>query len=138
MTASAYISTELTGEVSDRLHVYTPTEQELSVPVGAATDLDRVFAKGLCQQCALAPTCTFPRNWERPILACEEFQGEEKSVALRVVGVLTPSGFSRSQPVHAAVTAGPETKGLCATCEKAPTCTFPGREAGIWQCEEFE
>ncbi len=139
MTSSTYTGpepiTEPNGAMDD---VYTASNHELAVPRLAEPDPATVFAKGLCQQCALATTCTFPRNWERPILACEEFQGEEKPVALHVVGVLTPTGFSRSQPTHVSGAAERSLEGLCATCEKRDTCTFPGRETGIWQCEEFE
>ena len=42
---------------------------------------------GLCLTCAKASTCTFPRDPKRPILECEEFEGEtfNPKVALKIV-----------------------------------------------------
>ena len=42
---------------------------------------------GLCLTCAKASTCTFPRDPKRPILECEEFEGEKfnPKVALKIV-----------------------------------------------------
>jgi len=96
-----------------------------------------VVQKGLCAHCALAAECTFPRDPDRPILFCDEFEG----LQIRV-----PSKVARtSGATSGKVVVNPEQnddaniyKGLCRTCENRRHCTFPKPEGGVWRCEEYK
>jgi len=87
--------------------------------------------RGLCSTCRRAGTCTFPRSKDRPVRFCEEFDGEEGKPALTVV----PHQEVLDQEALADREKYP---GICSTCAKRDTCTFPKPEGGVWQCEEFE
>jgi hypothetical protein len=79
---------------------------------------------GLCEMCAVAPDCTFPRDVHRPVTSCEEFQGVRPPKAkfrLPVVRPTNPSPY----------------RGLCATCARVADCTFPKPDGGVWHCDEF-
>ncbi len=96
----------------------------------------RVRYRGLCMTCFKAPTCTFPRDPERPVLQCDEFEGYPESSK----GAVTLDHVSES-PSKVVKEAGDEQgkyKGLCKICEKRETCTFPKPETGVWHCEEYE
>jgi len=64
---------------------------------------------------------------------CDEFEGaraEEPAGAQKA---------AREEP--GAAEANPDTgcaRGLCRTCAKRESCTFPKPEGGVWHCEEFE
>ncbi len=88
---------------------------------------------GLCTTCVSAETCTFPRPSDRPVVFCEEFDGnlrnghiENPDVATLLAHVETKSR-ARSKTL----------KGLCSNCELHASCTFPKVEGGIWHCEEY-
>jgi len=87
--------------------------------------------RGLCATCKHTSTCTFPRSKDRPVHFCEEFDGEEDKPALTVVHheeVLDQEALADREKYP----------GICSTCEKRDTCTFPKPEGGVWHCEEFE
>lgn len=85
----------------------------------------------LCSTCVHAATCGFPRNGDGPVHYCEEFDIEPTGPALAAA----PS----EELVHEDTTTDRESyPGICSTCEKRDTCTFPKPEGGVWQCEEFE
>ena len=86
---------------------------------------------GLCPTCRHASTCTFPRNGDRPVHFCEEFDGKEDKPALTVVR-------HEEVPDREALANRKKYPGICSTCEKRETCTFPKPEGGVWQCEEYE
>ena len=93
--------------------------------------------KGLCSACRNAPTCTFPRDSNRPILQCEEFEGDTASQkTLSITGASIRwqeeerEGRNRANEV--------EYKGLCRNCELRDTCTYPKPDCGVWFCEEYE
>ena len=86
--------------------------------------------RGLCATCKHTSTCTFPRSKDRPVHFCEEFDGEEDKPALTAVHhekVLDQEALADREKYP----------GICSTCEKRETCTFPKPEGGVWQCEEF-
>ena len=86
---------------------------------------------GLCSTCRHASTCTFPRNGDRPVHFCEEFEVEVNEPAQTVV--------SHEEKVEQGTPADREKyPGICSTCARRDTCTFPKPEGGVWQCEEFE
>jgi len=62
---------------------------------------------------------------------CEEFDGEEDKPAPSVVHheeVLDRESLADREKYP----------GICFTCARRDTCTFPKPEGGVWQCEEFE
>jgi hypothetical protein len=71
------------------------------------------------------------------VFFCEEFDGEEENVAGTAAEVISPSTTVHAQAMCRAGPS-PEPRGLCGTCEKRATCTFPKAEGGVWHCEEFE
>lgn len=84
---------------------------------------------GLCATCEHAPDCTHPRASGAPILECDD------AVPL-TIAIAPTTGIEAVR--HAAPPPRFAAKGLCATCERFPTCTYPKLEGGVWHCEEFE
>lgn len=87
---------------------------------------------GLCASCVNAGGCTFPRTPGRPVTECEEFEG--------ACGDAPACGDDAGRGPRASE-APPDTgcvKGLCRTCTKRATCTFPKPEGGVWHCEEYD
>lgn len=85
----------------------------------------------LCSNCKNAPTCTFPKDPNRPSFYCEEFELEE----------LPQKKIAWTPPIDAHFTKEKDTsgfKGLCSDCENYRTCKFPKPEGGIWHCEEYQ
>ena len=110
-------------------------------PEDSESEHEAVVAKlarfrGLCATCKHALTCTFPRNENRPVMFCEEFEGYDT----RSTGPMPPqaSVHSASQTPSVSASQDPTLKGLCVSCARRDTCTFPKPEGGVWQCEEFE
>lgn len=111
-----------------------------TAPAGSRTDTrvaTRVPIQGLCTTCAHAGACTFPRRRAGPVLFCEEFDGSGTSDSGTATGTRTPlPNVQRAEAYSSGHSAS--LTGLCATCEKRATCTFPRAEGGVWRCEEFE
>jgi CRISPR/Cas system-associated exonuclease Cas4 (RecB family) len=84
----------------------------------------RVQHKGLCVNCNLASECTFPRNPDRPVMNCDEFD-------------CTLERLLRKEPEPEVETKG-NFKGLCVNCALRETCVYPKPEWGVWHCEEYE
>jgi hypothetical protein len=79
---------------------------------------------GLCLTCDHARSCIYPRELDRPVWHCEEFEANQAE---------------RAKAKAAAYNNGKgELKGLCVNCENRKTCTFPKPEEGVWRCEEYE
>jgi hypothetical protein len=86
---------------------------------------------GLCSCCKSFQTCTFPRDPQRPILQCEEFDGILPSRLKMVPPGKTVDTFSaKNEP--------DPYRGLCGLCENRETCTYPKPEGGVWHCEEYQ
>ncbi len=71
------------------------------------------------------------------MLFCEEFDGQDENAVGAIPEAIAPSATVHAQAMSRA-DPSVELKGLCGTCEKRATCTFPRAEEGIWHCEEFE
>ena len=85
----------------------------------------------LCATCRHADTCTYRGDGNRPVHFCEEFEAE--------VAESAPPVVSHEETVDQDTIADSEQYlGICSTCERRETCTFPKPEGGVWQCEEFE
>jgi hypothetical protein len=84
---------------------------------------------GLCAVCVHASECVFPRDPERPITHCDEFEGYEPRASENAPQKAEPA------PVDDTVS---ELKGLCKYCEIRETCKFPKPAGGVWHCDEFE
>ena len=89
--------------------------------------------RGLCSTCRNATDCTFPREPNKPVFYCEEFE-TEPFVSTKTTGkdldsaVALPIPEERDSGGYA---------GLCSDCEDRETCTFPRAEGGVWHCEEY-
>lgn len=92
--------------------------------------------RGLCSTCKNAPTCIFPRDPERPVLQCEEFD-------YAIAPVIT-AGKDFSPANDSWVRSSAEEKGfskymgLCSNCENRRTCIYPKPEDGVWRCEQYQ
>ena len=88
----------------------------------------------LCSSCKHASTCTFPRDPQRPLFYCEEFEIE-----------MTPhtqtAGDDKGRPMIpdiAEIKGTTQFVGLCCDCENRQNCIFPKPEGGIWHCQEYQ
>lgn len=86
--------------------------------------------KGLCNTCTHEPSCVFPRDTERPVRFCDEFEGER--LEPKVAVVLSEVKREPREPEE-----GRPSVGLCAYCDRWSTCTYPKSEGGVWRCEEY-
>lgn len=92
---------------------------------------------GLCLGCARSEGCTFPRNPQRPISHCDEFEGfplrlpkvDDKNLKSMVLTM------ARKQAVNAPVH---DSKGICQYCLRNESCTFPKKPGGTWSCDEYQ
>lgn len=108
-----------------------PKVQQLPKPMSPrARVANREWYPGLCTTCANESTCTFPRSADHPVLSCDEFVG---AVEVKPRAVQNPRASERS-----AVANREWFPGLCMTCAKRETCTYPKPEGGVFRCDEFE
>jgi hypothetical protein len=84
-----------------------------------------------------AETCTFPKPKDRPVLFCDEFEGEVQRPATVVAAKPAPAEKVALES-EAADVGTPQLKGLCRLCSKRATCVFPKPAGGVWHCEEYE
>ena len=92
---------------------------------------NRNWYPGLCTTCIHDEACTFPRSLDRPVVSCDEFVG--------VSGPERRPSVKAGPPGKRFVAANREWfPGLCSTCVKRESCTFPKPEGGVFNCEEFE
>jgi len=91
---------------------------------------------GLCACCNSAPTCTYPREFGRTILECDEFDGITPPLKRRIRRI-----DSRPQNRFSGIAPNAQNMGiltgLCAYCGGLKTCTYPKPEGGVWHCEEY-
>ncbi|MFH1023828.1 MAG: hypothetical protein V1809_10640 [Planctomycetota bacterium] len=76
----------------------------------------------LCLHCLRSGSCSLAAVGARPVSSCEEFESGGRGRAAEGAG----TGEAGTRPL-----------GLCATCLRRTTCTFPRPEGGIWRCEDF-
>lgn len=87
---------------------------------------------GLCLCCSYSSVCTYPRDPDKPVLQCEEFDG----ISMSKIGKETTYGHDVSRsPLPLQVST--HLAGLCANCENLNVCTYPKPEGGVWHCEEY-
>lgn len=89
---------------------------------------------GLCLICNNGAACTYPRNPDRPVWQCEEFETSEPLVRPVIRRPAYETGTA-SQPEEATQV---ELAGLCRTCANRVSCRFPHPIGGVWHCEEFQ
>ena len=94
---------------------------------------NREWYPGLCSTCVNEPTCTFPRSADRPVMTCDEFEGVVEAKQACTTEYPRPDEKERF-----AMANREWFPGLCMTCEKRDTCTFPKPEGGVFSCDEFE
>jgi hypothetical protein len=89
---------------------------------------------GLCRTCVRAPECTFPRDPNRPVRSCDEFEGAEAPRSERTPRTVPASVF----PMDAGPDRGAtELKGLCVQCARRSSCAYPKPAGGVWHCDEL-
>ena len=98
-------------------------------PLKSKTNVKR----GLCSTCIHASECTYPRNLNRPVLQCEEFEGEKLS--LKRYGNMKIQRI-RKEDIED-LSKSTLYKGLCKLCALRDECVFPKPESGVWHCEEY-
>lgn len=84
---------------------------------------------GLCRDCRLADTCTFPRDPSRPVRSCDEFDPMQ--------AVPRGPSFSRTADPEPPAPGNP-LMGLCRECLRRQTCRYPKPLGGVWHCDELE
>lgn len=73
--------------------------------------------KGLCSTCALSNDCLHRMATNKTIVQCGMYQLREDTNASKLISTQ---------------------KGLCINCGKVDTCQLPGKNEGVWHCEEYE
>ena len=94
---------------------------------------ERKEYQGLCTSCRNAPSCTYPRDPDRAVVQCEEFEGYELLQRSAPGGAVSPRQASAAKREDSG-----KYKGLCVNCENRQHCTFPKPESGVLHCEEYE
>lgn len=107
----------------------------VSEPVQRASERSRVANRewfpALCTTGANEPDRTFHRFVDRPLMFCIELDG-----VVEAQPRFSAEGLPATERL--AVFDRVRFRGLCMTCEKRETCTFPKPEGGVFHCEEFE
>jgi hypothetical protein len=91
---------------------------------------------GLCSLCKNASTCTYTRDFRRPVLQCEEFDGYEPRPVRPIVKNILLTADTKLRSNVEEKDSG-QYKGLCSICEDRKICTFIKPEGGVWHCEEY-
>jgi len=91
---------------------------------------------GLCTTCRHAHDCTFPRDPDRPVFHCLEFDANEN--------VDIPASAGRNTAVaefEMERTKNPQVPdsvlGLCRNCANYGDCKYSNCPGGVWHCEEY-
>lgn len=91
---------------------------------------------GLCMTCNNAPTCTHPRDAERPVLRCEDFYSYALPTSKNTIkNILSPKDSHGQSGTREEMSNN--YKGLCINCEERASCTYEMPEGGVWHCEEY-
>lgn len=93
--------------------------------------------RGLCSTCKNAEACSFPRDPNRPVLECDEFDGYEVPQQEASIELAAPGTDVRSEEVAEKAESN-TVRGLCRNCGRFETCTYPKPEGGVWHCDEYE
>ncbi len=110
--------------------ITTPDLQEITGP-----PIRQISVRhGLCRTCVKAPECTFPRDPNRPVHSCDEFEGVDAPRSERASRTVVASVFPSDDAAERAPT---ELKGLCVQCARRHTCSYPKPAGGVWHCEEL-
>ena len=86
--------------------------------------------RGICCTCNNASTCTYSKNFELPVLQCEDFDDYTPTLEkMHERDILSPIDIKYENSSY---------KGLCSNCENYEGCTSFKPEGGIWHCEEYK
>jgi len=93
-------------------------------------------ARGLCAACVNETSCIYPRDPDRPVLNCEEFE-----MTLRPEPTRRDDSFVKfvESLLRGSATGEYSAKlmGLCSNCDNRETCIYPKPEGGVWHCDEY-
>ncbi len=93
--------------------------------------------RGLCSTCKKALICRYPRDPNRPVMFCDEFEGYTPS-QVKITGKnISPLAGSRVKSSAELEKDSGKYKGLCKSCKNREICTFSKPEGGVWHCEEY-
>lgn len=113
-------------------------DRSKNVRVGPASDLAHaektVETTGLCGTCSRLPTCRFSHG-KQQVMFCEEFDGIVR--AATAMAMTDARSLATLGQESCATGSSSEFRGLCRTCEHCEDCTFPRKESGVWNCDEF-
>jgi hypothetical protein len=71
--------------------------------------------KGLCLTCRHTKNCVYHKSTAKQVIQCELFDCDLDS----------------HNNDHVL-------RGLCTNCDHALACTLPGKQTGVWHCNEFK
>ena len=94
---------------------------------------DNIKCRGLCFTCKNALGCTFPKDTQRSVLNCEEFEADARPLA-KTTGEVKSSATAL---VDCEDEDSGKFIGLCSNCDNRRSCVFPKPEGGVWHCEEY-
>lgn len=80
-------------------------------------DLEEIVVRelrSLCSNCLYRNTCSYRNTTKKVIIQCE-------------LHVLDLDTSDDAQP-----------KGLCKSCDTFNSCKLPGKNTGVWHCQEFK
>jgi hypothetical protein len=86
-------------------------------------------ALGLCATCNHMGLCTSRKDYQPPVLYCEEF--DDHVEPLEAVSAQPLTYVKMPDPKRAAEV------GLCVNCAHREDCSLCQVEGGVWHCEEY-
>ena len=108
-----------------------PREKQTSVP-----SPNVVKRRGLCTTCRRVGDCRYENASGRPVLHCEEYEGNPPALETLSASRVGPS--ERLVASAAGTEADcPAVVGLCKTCQLSESCTYSRPEGGVWHCDEY-
>ncbi len=90
--------------------------------------------QGICSTCENALDCTFPRDPQKSVFDCEEFDSDTCPSVKNTVKDNSPATVL-VDPVE---DDSSKFIGLCSNCDNRKVCVFPKPQGGIWHCEEYQ
>jgi hypothetical protein len=70
--------------------------------------------QALCTTCIYAHACVYYKQANKAVIQCESYKVDDEGPGV------------------------PEPKGLCKNCDNLSTCSLPGKNTGVWHCNEYK
>ncbi|MFH1229883.1 MAG: hypothetical protein V1709_00135 [Planctomycetota bacterium] len=91
---------------------------------------------GICMTCENDSSCTYSRNYEKPVFHCEEFNGGKNEQTKNTNKNIVSKGYSQPKSSLNDKDAD-KYDGLCENCENRKSCKLIKPEGGVWHCQEY-